>query len=62
MIFHHQWKRLWKIITGKVKLPPILEMEQVERDQDDLEPRVRALERAAEFRRWQRERGQHEPR
>jgi len=52
-----QWKLLWSIIRGKSRPPSILEMEQVERDQDDIEPEIRNLERAALFRKWRRERG-----
>lgn len=49
-------KLLWNILRGKSRPPPAVEMEQVERDLNDIEPAIKDLERAAEFRKWQRER------
>jgi len=50
---------LWDLIRGNVRPPPVIaqdEVEQVAKRQDDMEPLIQDLERAAAFRKWERER------
>src|SRR4051812_11551926 len=43
------WRLFWDLLRGKCEAPSDSLIEQVARDQDAIEPRIKELERAAEF-------------